>query len=424
MPDLAMNLDDRLIFDADAGGTTYLRQTLLENLFELFLDGTRVAHAETFGTAAAQDRALLLRAQDSDGTLYAMPLDRTGEAIQTAVDSLPNVVSNGLVVLPAGDYVLQNTGIVVERHQVTLRGHGARLLVEYAGNAPALWMRNPGGQAALLGFSLSGNVRIVRQQQDPATGVGLRLENVMAAALEGFSVEGFSRGVHLLGNLHGCGGNRLMLREVRDCTVGVTLEDVAPGYVNQNTFIGGRFLTNEAMGGGASAAHLEIQNNGGDPNGNHFLHLSLEGFSTNTTRAVVCGGVANTFTDLRNELVGHWEFTASSARNLVMGGRGIVPNSFLDDGTGNAVYLIEEFHSHERVIATNVVLSGTLAAGSNPTRGRQRIFAMQSGQALPAGPNPDPALADTGGTGMLCVTPSGDLVYVSPDGRKTRLARG
>jgi hypothetical protein len=76
--------------------------------------------------------------------------------------------------------------------------------------------------------------------------------------------------------------------------------------------------------------------------------------------------------------------------------RGLVANNIVNEGKGNAIYLLEDQNgSGERVISTPVVISANLPGNDNPSRGRKHVVALMP-VATPTG-----QLA--GATGMVFV---------------------
>ena len=275
-------------------------------------------------------------------------------AIQDALDA---VTDGGTVYLGPGIYRTTGT-VAVGRNRVTVHGDSAKILAAHDGIA--LDISPPEGTSWIMDVSVRGFLEIEKAAPDSADGsVGIRLRNAYHCVLEGFSVSSFSRGVVLFGQGSGCVYNRLEPRELHNNTIQMHFttaprretepEGYPYGWSNQNTVIGGRWWfgsTFESAGGTPTHVFLEYWESGTErssPNGNLFLHLSLESGCAPCAWAVVCEGDHNTFIAPRTEHRGgtpeagdgQWFFSSQSNDNVLQW-----PNlhgALIEDhGTGNS----------------------------------------------------------------------------------------
>jgi hypothetical protein len=144
----------------------------------------------------------------------------------------------------------------------------------------------------------------------------------------------FNKGVVLRGDNAGASYNEFDLIRVDLNKSGLYFNSVGTGWTNQNTFTG----QIRASSGATSYTGTRLIEMAQASNGNTFLGLTLEG--SQQERTWVVSGTYNVFLNCRLEAVpvGSCEFTATSGRNMVIGGYNHLQptqNIFADAGSAN-----------------------------------------------------------------------------------------
>jgi hypothetical protein len=139
-------------------------------------------------------------------------------------------------------------------------------------------------------------------------------------------VERFETGVLLEGNERGCAYNTLHLGRLKQNRVGVRLHGHGDGYVNQNTFIGGRFGGLGLSSYDIHGVEFHAENEQYPINGNVFLNPSFEWTDhTNYLRSCFHGRGAGTHLATKNLVVG---MRMEGQHMVLLSGRGIENNEF------------------------------------------------------------------------------------------------
>jgi len=225
------------------------------------------------------------------------------KALQDALASLGD--SGGLVFLPAGTYLYNETLVIGSGQTIAGVGsyNGSTLL--YAGSGSA------------VDIGLGGCLSKIEVKKDPSlwTGdwnlanpvSGVRLTGLMGRA-EDICIRDFEIGLHLIGAGDGCAYNQIFLRLIYNCHKAIVLDattvDGAMGWVNENTIYGGRIGISSSLHQSPSYSttwgiymdsHTTYY-----PNNNKFIGISVEG-ANNGIRVV---GTYNTFFNPRIEIPG------------------------------------------------------------------------------------------------------------------------
>ncbi|MCB9230067.1 MAG: hypothetical protein H6581_00240 [Bacteroidia bacterium] len=191
-------------------------------------------------------------------------------AIQKAVNMGRPVV----VPVSSGNYIInkpvRNPGVI------PIICHGVIEAIDPGQNA--FEIGQDGTATAQSPSELETIIRVERNTGNLADeSVGIVLTNVTGLTAH-FYVSGFPVGINLRGeNLHGCAYNKISLQRIKSCRVGLRLSTSGDkGFVNQNTFIHGRFSIHETPK--LNRHGVEFTCNNRHPiNGNLFLNPCFEG---------------------------------------------------------------------------------------------------------------------------------------------------
>jgi len=176
--------------------------------------------------------------------------------------------------------------------------------------------------------------------------IGIQMTNVRNSKIRIDKVSGFWKGIVARGNQQGFVYNQIWLGNIVNCQYGLQFEFAASGWVNENTWYGGKF--SDATG--ASTENLEcVSINAGDETSvilndhNMFIRPCLE--STNPRRtAVIMGGTNNQFMQPRLEGIRNagFRFTTSAIANKIeRAERMLIDPVILDSGSINTVISAE-----------------------------------------------------------------------------------
>lgn len=166
--------------------------------------------------------------------------------------------------------------------------------------------------------------RETRRWDDDVAGV--TVANVYGLQLH-VAVSDFDVGLRLLGADYGCPYNTFFPNRLKDNRVAIQFRVEGDGYVNQNTFFGGRVSTNTSI---SSTTHIHaieaVLNGSSSVNGNAFYNLSVElsNRGDGYTSVVHGRGSAAGSLFLFNQFFG-FRFEAT---DYLLSGRGISNNEF------------------------------------------------------------------------------------------------
>lgn len=93
-------------------------------------------------------------------------------------------------------------------------------------------------------------------------------------------IEGFNKGLVLTATSHGCVYNTIEIGEITNCLQSIVLQTQSNGWVNENTFIGGRLLNTSDYVSTYGSDIIKINLSGTSVhrvNNNYFVHICLEG---------------------------------------------------------------------------------------------------------------------------------------------------
>lgn len=93
-------------------------------------------------------------------------------------------------------------------------------------------------------------------------------------------IEGFTKGLVLTATSHGCVYNTIEIGEITNCLQSIVLQPQSTGWVNENSFIGGRLLNTADYVTTYGSDIIKINLSGTSAhkvNNNYFVHLCVEG---------------------------------------------------------------------------------------------------------------------------------------------------
>ncbi len=177
----------------------------------------------------------------------------------------------------------------------------------------------------------TSSLRLVRETKDWSDAhAGIVLDNVYNIYLA-VHVENFETGLLLRGTDRGCAYNFLFLDRIKDNRVGIKLqtspEGQGEGYVNQNTFYGGRFNTSSSTSSPLNVHGIEINHNSqNSSNGNVFYNPCFELFNGGEGYSSVIhgSGADSGALFIMNQFFG-FRFEGT---DYLLSGRGIYHNEF------------------------------------------------------------------------------------------------
>lgn len=161
---------------------------------------------------------------------------------------------------------------------------------------------NGDGIALTLG-SLTGtynyvNVRVkVKSTSRSNSSIGVKLINMANCNIYIDYVWGFGTGAKLVGSGNGFSYNEIYLGIITNCSIGLHLNPVNSGWVNENNFFGGRIWRESASG--ITTTGVVIGNDGTtNPNNNAFYKLCIESIEKGVQ---INYGYNNAFYNVRSE---------------------------------------------------------------------------------------------------------------------------
>jgi hypothetical protein len=279
------------------------------------------------------------------------------EALQDALSSLGN--SGGLVFVPAGTYLFNETLVIGAGQTITGVGNHKGSTLLYTGTGSA------------VDISSEGCLSKIEVKKDPSlwTGdwnlanpvSGVRLTGSKGRA-EDIRIWGFEIGLHLIGAGGGCAYNQVFLRQIYNCHKAIVLDattvDSVMGWVNENTIYGGTisidstytscdsYPTTWGIYMDCHTAHY--------PNNNKFIGNSIEGVN-NGIRIV---GRFNALFNPRIEIPGTVKIVF---KNLTDSGSGVCAHNwvfglygFNDFGTNVLVKKVDD--SDELFLNENMII--------------------------------------------------------------------
>lgn len=170
--------------------------------------------------------------------------------------------------------------------------------------------------------------RIVKSDK-PGTGwvagtTGVRAVNLYESRLTVPKVSGFETGLLVTANGRGNVYNTYAIGHLENNKRNQVLSPETEGWVNQNTFIAGRYSHLAAEGSAISGARHILTDGGtttwGPPNNNVWVNASVEG--SGAEYALDIDGTYNIWIAPRLEGAGGIRWAANAARNRILGGYG------------------------------------------------------------------------------------------------------
>lgn len=226
------------------------------------------------------------------------------------------------------------------------------------------------------------------------TSVGVKLVNLDTCSVYVPFVQDFEQGLVLSGMSAGVAYNTLTIGALWDNHKNLVLTNDATGWVNQNTFIGGRL--NQTLWKGAflddpNANQLSMVSDTsfGGPNNNTFIGTSFEGVNISLDRLDISGKY-NQFINCRYENFGtpfRVRYRANAEWNRILGGYGSGGITEVLDGTRGGGALDDPLGSYTlaqntagQVIPNSV--NTTITSWGTPT-GRRIPYNSSTGEFTP-----------------------------------------
>jgi hypothetical protein len=263
-------------------------------------------------------------------------------AIQAAVDAADPKTQT--VVIPCGAYATAGTItvsgkvslVMADNAEIVYSGSGVAVQIEGAIDATRFRRHVLRVRKATIAWHTGAD----------STSVGVRLRNVNHSDVALNLVEGFHKGLDLVGENAGTSYNTIRIGQVRNNKIGVThtaLPSYPSGWANGNTFIGGAIRIDTAYAGVAGSVLFE----GASMNGSTLLGVNMEGTAPEKTLTLAASH--NLVLGCRFEDGPQIHLTAASSSNLIIGGYGNLgpdsrvalnpagANLFLDEGQNNVI---------------------------------------------------------------------------------------
>lgn len=250
-----------------------------------------------------------------DPVAYGAANDGVTDDLTILQEAADAAGADGLLRL-SGDYLISDTLVIlgaVDAVNATLNytGSGTALRIRSGSGSDAIHRRQMVLPAVIQGNHLEGSWD---------SSVGVEVVNANACEITVPHVQGFGTGLRLTADAAGHAYNTYNLGHLDNNKVNLQIDPGSTGgWVNENTFLGGRASINSGEGIGIiGARHILISAGANQANNNRFFGTSIEGNSPEYH--VECYGQANYFIALR------WEATTPKINFAESGGVGANSN--------------------------------------------------------------------------------------------------
>lgn len=242
------------------------------------------------------------------------------------------------VVVPAGEWILSETLDITNR---SLRAAHATSTIRYVGSGPAVRISTNDTHHRVPHI-----IRTLAWDAADRTSIGCQVLNAYDNTIHLAGVQGFWTGLDVRGDDDGCCFNEIHPGKLVDNMLGMAWSVNGTGWVNSNTFIGGRaVLTSSAPSGVVGSRGVAGGQGTGTGeragNGNTVIALGLE--SDRWQYSVELTAPYNTFTGCRFEDASPILMSGENAYgNQFIGGYAIIdddrygPDFLADTATGRA----------------------------------------------------------------------------------------
>lgn len=267
-------------------------------------------------------------------------IDATARRFSGSLQAAANAArdAGGTLHFPGTTYATTDT-LQVES-SVTADPHA---LIEYTGTGTALLMRSGASGSGQTLEDLTLLMPRVRAMSKPTTGwsgtgaVGIAMVNVKSSYIAIRGVRDFVDGLLFVGDEQGCAYNDVHINKLSNNqrNIRFTADNVA-GFVNQNTFVGGRLLHFSGEGDDVvGVSHIRFDSMTERPDGNNFLGVSLESPGVVEYHLSIETGTRNRWIGCRweNGFGGTTYWGNLAQNNRIMGGVGLNTMSFVRGGS-------------------------------------------------------------------------------------------
>lgn len=157
--------------------------------------------------------------------------------------------------------------------------------------------------------------------------VGVEIFNANTCRITIVSAYRFTKGVRFVGSAGGFAYNNVTLGEIRNNNIGVELDAVLSGWVNENNYINGKFDCTSNLMTGTARYGVKITSSDStylNNNNNVFIKPSFELFEATAIPIWIAAGVNNTFEKCRNETASTYfaKIEGNSTENIITCGYG------------------------------------------------------------------------------------------------------
>jgi hypothetical protein len=419
-----------------APGSGLQESGTLASLAPLTLDAN-LANTHAAGSPVSRSPAELVLARSIHATLgerldainrgRSYPLGAAADgvtndhgALQAAADLAG---ADGIFAAPPGDYYIGSS---------TLEIHGAcelaGVVIHYDGTGVALRVRNGAG-ATRIDRKRLVLPAVTKDSPDAVLGrspalIGIQVWNTQTCDIYVPLVSNFGLGLYLTGDGAGNVYNSYFLGHLNNNLRAIEIVPGATGgWVNENTFLGGRCSINSGEGAAITDSRfIRLVASSNDPNNNRFVGVSLEG--NGPTFTVECFGSYNQWIGCRWEGTPSIKFDGADAHSNVIaygyGATGIVfteANGALKNHVFNRARIQVEGEGGDGVFvganatSNNNPVFATLPAGDGIGDDATTRYGWRAGQSRME----VKALADTGPRFRLTHA-SGDMDWGPGDG--------
>jgi hypothetical protein len=289
-------------------------------------------------------------------------------AIQAAINYCETVAASGnsITLTQDGDMLFDSTLTV----QVSAPTGGRSVNLDFRGRLhytgvdtqPAIVI----GETAKILSNTFINLELVNDNQSDwteAAGVGIRIFNAHVCEIHIRKSTGFTVGVECVGSGSGFVHNNVFLLDIINNKYGVDLKPESSGWVNENTFYGGKFFVNTGVNATIARYGVRLGRTGEFIcNNNVFYHPSTELNSTDTGAGLTFGyafenAAMNHILQPRSEItetIAVFDVDCYS-NEVIMGREDAASNGVTDGGkAGNVVICSKRISEHRSKIIFDI----------------------------------------------------------------------
>lgn len=206
------------------------------------------------------------------------------------INAIDYCASNSKTLLLSKTYLITSSVLIETAINIVCKG-----VIEYSGNGTAITIGTSSAVAQMKKIEL--NVKGTNLSNPAQGSIGVSLINLSGCIFD-ISTNSFDKGVVLIGDSGGFQNNIINIGYIYNSDVGLTLRSINSGWVNSNTFIGGKIGISSSFTGTNKIGVYLNDSNGLAVNNNVFLNTNLESLNV----AIQMGrAIANEFIGIRVE---------------------------------------------------------------------------------------------------------------------------